>query len=234
MKKNGGSREIRTESNFWGEATNILLKQQIFFIFRSKHNMPQQTDQMCTTIIIGIVVILICMGCVEMTKMHTRYDRQMSACGRKAEVSTSNSTVSAKESALTNTEPNMTGKTAEQLATLEESWSLSVPESECKHKEFKQVEEELMRSFNEWQAAPEDTAKFPVIDKAAIKKHANVRSFSLNTQIDSTGSGKTGVPGPWHTFHKYANPNPQKVMFGDHAPVFNGSDAHFAARANQA
>jgi hypothetical protein len=217
-----------------GQPITILLKQQIFFIFRSKDNMLQQTDQMCTTIIIGIVVVLICMGCVEMTKMHTRYDKQMSACGRKAEVGVTNSSVSAKESELTNTEPNMTGNTPEQLATLEESWSLSVPESECKHTEHKQVEEELMRSYNEWQAAPEETAKFPVIDKAAIKKHANTRSSGLHTQIDSTGSGKTGVPGVWMTFHQYANPKQQKVMFGDHAPVFNGSDAHFAARANQA
>ena len=204
--------------------------------------MTQQTDQTCTIIIICIVVILICMGCSEMSRMRMRYGNAGS-CGRKVEVNQNQpKNTSAKVGPINpsintdkdknRTEPSLSGNT---IATSDhpeanEAWSMSTPETDCKHKEYNQVESELKKSYNEWQATPEETAKFPVIDKAKISKNANTRALHFNTRFEEPTRGRRlGMPGFRDMYDGHTKP--QKVTFGATCPEFNGSDAHFAARS---
>lgn len=212
-----------------------LLKWQIFFVRRSKDNMAQQMDQMCTTIVIVIVVILICMGCVEMSKMRTRYNMTSGACGRKSEVEDLRPKISAKEGSVTGSakpyEPNLDLNTSAGMNT-EDTWDLEVSASACKHEEFNQNNEEIMQnSFNVWQASAEDTAKFVPPDKDQIKKNANARSMSIDTQMqEPTMSRTTGITNALLSFRDKHSATSNKRTFSDNCPQWGTSEAHYAAR----
>lgn len=188
------------------------------------------------------------MGCSEMSKMRMRYDNA-GACGRKVDIHKDvPKFASAKrttEEKLKNpslepnkqksqTEPSLSGNTIANSdhPEINEAWSMSTPETNCKHKEYIQVESELKKSYNEWQASPEETAKFPVIDKAKISKNANTRALHFNTRFEEPTRGRRlGMPGFRDMYDGHTKP--QKVTFGATSPEFNGSDAHFAARADR-
>lgn len=198
--------------------------------------MAQETDQMCTTIIIAVVVILICMGYVEMSKMRIRYNSSSGACGRKSEINDFRPKISAKETEITTTqEPNLTGKDSDYFATLEGDWSLDVDESKrCKHEEQTQVEEELIKSFGAWEADAETTSKFQSgsVDKVKAKKAAISRPLSLSTEYEEPTRGRRLGLKSFRDMYDGADAKKQ-VVFGDKCPDWGSSDAHFSARLKE-
>lgn len=198
--------------------------------------MAHETDQMCTTIIIAVVVILICMGYVEMSKMRVGYNYSSGACGRKSEINEVRPKISAKETEVAKVqEPNITGNNSDYFATLDGEWSLNVDESaRCKHEEYTQVEDELIKAYGMWEADAETTAKFKSgsVDKAKAKKAAISRPLSLSTEYEEPTRGRRLGLTSFRDMYDGADAKKQ-VVFGDKCPEWGSSDAHFSARLKE-
>lgn len=198
--------------------------------------MAHETDQMCTTIIIAVVVILICMGYVEMSKMRVRYNHSSGACGRKSEINDVRPKISAKETEVkTVQEPNMTGNTFDNFATIDGEWSPDVDEAaRCKHEEQTQNEEELIKHFGSWEADPETTAKFQAgsVDKTKAKKAAISRPLSLSTEYEEPTRGRRLGLKSFRDMYDGVDAK-KAVVFADKCPEWGSSDAHFSARLKE-
>jgi hypothetical protein len=197
--------------------------------------MAHEMDQMCSTVVIAVVVILICMGYVEMSKMRPSYFGSSGACGRKSNIKDSNKlSVSAKEVNIQ--QPNLTGKTTEKYSMIDADWDLNVDESsKCKHEEFAQDEKALQISFDVWQADEEVTAKFveAAPDKLKAKKAAVSRPLSLSTEFEEPTQGrKLGLTSFRDLYDGKTGSN--AIVFSDKGPEWGGSDAHFSARSKGA
>ena len=191
-----------------------------------EHNM----DQVCTSIIVIAVIILLSLGYVEMNRMNNKYNLNMGTCGRKAELENKKN-VSAKESSMKHL-ANV--KQFQNYATLDDEVSfgpLVSDEKQCKHKEFEQDENSLQKSFNTWQADDEVTAKFSEAtpNKEKAKTSANVRPISFASSYEEPTNGrKLGLT----SFRDMINPKP-KSTFEQSCVAFNQSDAYASARLKQ-
>jgi hypothetical protein len=191
--------------------------------------MGHDSDQMCSTIIISVVLIVLVMACMEMSKLRTRYDTS-GTCGRKANIDTKD--VSAKESTI-GSEANIIDAEFESFAQVDEDWSLNKdePVDDCnKHQEFEQDEAELSKSFNNWEASEEVSSKFDEAapNKDMAKKAANIQAISLTTETEAP-LGKLGQPSFRDLWE--GNRYGKNVVFSEKCPEWGGSDAHFSARS---
>lgn len=192
-------------------------------------------SEMCSTIIIMVVLVLVLCGCMEMNRMRSRFDT-MGTCGRKANIESKASTVSAKESSI-GEEANVIDAEFENFAKVDGDWELhaDTEATSCKkHEEFSQDEDALMQSFNSWEADAEATAKFEEAapDKNMAKKAAVTRPISLSTDYEEpTGGRRLGLTSFRDMYEGKKASN--KVVFSDKCPEWGSSDAHYSARSKE-
>lgn len=191
-------------------------------------------DQFLTMTIISIVIVMVCMGCMEMSKMNTRYSTSGSTCGKKVEIGPQ-PRISARESSVVTQEPNMTGAEPESYSTIDGDWTLSVPdESKCKHQEFEQNEDALANNFNGWEADAEVTKRFAdaAPNKDMAKKAAISRPLSLGTEYEEPTLGRRLGLTSFRDMYD-GNTGGKRVVFSEKCPTWGASDAHFAARSKE-
>lgn len=196
--------------------------------------MAHEMDQFLTMTIISVVVVMVCMGCIEMSKMNSRYTTSGSTCGKKADIAPP-SAISARESSVVTQEPNMTGAEPESFSTIDGDWTLSIAnEAKCKHQEFEQNEEALSHDFNAWEADPEVTRRFAdaAPDKEMAKKAAISRPLSLSTEYEEPTRGRRLGLTSFRDMYD-GNTGGRHVVFSEKCPEWGGSDAHFAARSRE-
>ena len=193
--------------------------------------MTRDMDQICTTVIVSIAIILICMGYIEMSKMKRMNYSSGSTCGRKSEISDDANPVSAKASAVTMTDHKPHMSTPQVLNTIDGDWAIPVEEDEkCKHEEMKQDEEQLKTFFGEWEADAESTRKYmeATPDQKVAKMASNTRPISVNTEGRMpTNGGRLGLPGLRESIGAGSQKN---VQFADSCVEFLQSDSYVAAR----
>jgi hypothetical protein len=202
-------------------------KQQNFFMLRNKEQMTRDMDQICTTVIVSVAIILICLGYVEMSKM--KMNSYGSTCGKKAELSDSSLPVSAKAATMTDHKPHMATPTI--LNTVDGDWTIPVEEDKkCEHEELKQDETELKKFFGEWEADAESTQKYMQAspNQNTAKIASNTRPISVNTEGRMpTNGGRLGLPGLRESI---GAGNQKNVQFADSCVEFLQSDSYVSAR----
>lgn len=163
--------------------------------------MTRDMDQICTTVIIAAAVILLCMGYVEMSKMHLRTNG--STCGRKTQVSTPEppkvvgSGVSAKVSQPTDVQKQVEeGK----YNSIDSGWDMDIPgvdpSKECQYKEQDQ-KIDIAQFFDPFPEDAKLVEQFekgrPDVTKAMIS--ANARGSLMQTLDAPKMTKNLGIPG---------------------------------------
>ena len=185
--------------------------------------MTRDMDQICTTVILGIAILLICMGYIEISKM--KMSSPQSTCGK---IPTTTKSVSAKASTMTEHKPHMS--TPQMLNTIDGEWSIPVQENKKnEYEELKQDESELKKFFGEWEADAESTQKYmqAVPDQQQARKASNTRPISVDTEVTEPTNGRTlGLPGLQTMLFGSVN----NIQFADSCVDFLQSDSYVSAR----
>lgn len=189
--------------------------------------MVGEMDRFCTLIVVIGAIILIFMGCNEVSRMRVR-DRSINTCGMRAATKTSagaDDDSHAKSARKSFAKPQHANDINNAFESTNE-----VPEKE--YIPLTQDDKILKKLFIDT-ATDEEKLRFDQhkVDKEQVLQKANTRAITRMSHMDvPTHSKRLGMPNPLLTLRDTCNGKKEEPTFGATCTWFNGTEAYYDAR----